>query len=161
MSTMKPVIRIPLPSREREGTRAERGEGEGAARRTEIIAARRVRPHLPVASRRSEASAVSVRRSKASPRAPQRALLSICRRVSPASGEGACFRPVLHLLCLTIFFLSAVCPSHAAGRPALIAALGAEDFDGRVTSGHSLGAFRHAHPLPAPPALDHGHLSTT
>src|SRR5258708_12308660 len=120
MSTMKPVIRIPLPSREREGTRAERGEGEGAARRTEIIAARRVRPHLPVASRGSEASAVSVRRSKVSPRAPQRALLSICRRVSPARGEGACLRPVLHLLLLTTFFLTPLCPSHPPTLPSPI-----------------------------------------
>src|SRR5258708_38597765 len=104
--------------------------------------------HLPVASRGSEASAVSVRRSKASPRAPQRALLSICRRASPARGEGACFRPVLHLLCLTIFFLSAVCPSYAADLPALIAALGAEDFDGRVTAVDALGAFGDRHPLP-------------
>src|SRR5260221_5881023 len=133
MSTMKPVIRIPLPSREREGTRAERGEGEGAARRTEIIAARRVRPHLPVASRGSEASAVRVRRSKASPRAPQRAFLSICRRVSPARGEGACLRPVLHLLCLTIFFLSSVFHYRDADLHALISALGAVEIDSTDT----------------------------
>jgi urea transport system permease protein len=70
-------------------------------------------------------------------------------------------RPVLHLLCLTIFFLSAVCPSHAADLPALIAALGAEDFDGRVTAVDALGAFGDGHAIPALQALNDGNLYTT
>jgi urea transport system permease protein len=70
-------------------------------------------------------------------------------------------RPVLHLLCLTIFFLTAVCPSHAADLPALIAALGAEDFDGRVTAVDALGAFGDGHAIPALQALNDGNLYTT
>src|SRR5216684_8345459 len=76
--------------REREGTHAQHGEGEGVGCQGKIIVTRRLTPHLPIASRGSEASAVSVRRSIASPGAAQWAPPSPARGegLYPARGEG-------------------------------------------------------------------------
>ena len=52
-------------------------------------------------------------------------------------------------------------PAHAANLTALIAALGAEDFDGRIAAVDALGAFGDGHAIPALQALNDGNLYTT
>ena len=53
-----------------------------------------------------------------------------------------------------------MCPAHATDLPALIAALGAEDFDGRIAAVDALGAFGDGRAVPALQALNDGNLYT-
>jgi urea transport system permease protein len=64
-------------------------------------------------------------------------------------------------LCATVFLFAVARPAQAADLPTLIAALGAEDFDGRITAVDALGAFGDGHAIPALQALNDGNLYTT
>ena len=66
--------------------------------------------------------------------------------------------PVFGLL---VCLLGAIGPCLAADLPGLIAALGAEDFDGRIKAVDDLGAFGDGHAIPALQALTEGNLYTT
>jgi len=63
-------------------------------------------------------------------------------------------------ICVTLALLGSLRPSHAADLSALIAALGAEDFDGRITAVDALGAFGDGRAIPALQALNDGNLYT-
>jgi urea transport system permease protein len=80
---------------------------------------------------------------------------------SPARGEGLRWWLVAIALCLTVVLLGAARPAHAEDLPALITALGAEDFDGRIKAVDALGAFGDGHAIPALQALNDGNLYTT
>jgi urea transport system permease protein len=80
-----------------------------------------------------------------------------------AEGGRRCFGMRLIIAALGIAFglLGAARPIFAQDLPALIAALGADDFDGRIQAVDALGAFGDGRAVPALQALNDGNLYTT
>ena len=75
--------------------------------------------------------------------------------------RGRLGRTVALFFCAIMFLFAVARPSLAQDLPALVAALGAEDFDGRIKAVDALGDFGDGNAIPALRALNDGNLYTT
>src|SRR5258708_1768867 len=84
------------------------------------------------------------------------------RSARPAGAEMSRVRPSAFalLLCLAVFLFAGARPALAQDLAALIAALGADDYDGRIMAADALGGFGDGHAIPALQALNDGNLYT-